>query len=591
MRILSAVASGELQVVSSLLENFPQEVLQQQNTWVSSLLETTLHFEKLEMFKLLVEKFRVDINFKFPGSFEVPESVLFKAVRNDSTLVEGLVNLGADINMVNESSSPLIEACSHGNHNMVKLLLDRGARVDLQAIDGTFPLLAASGRKNEGKLEIVMSLLEHGADINARSKYGETALHRAAADGNIEVVQTLLERGAEISPDETGFTPLFTAIEWDNKEIVNLLYNSDSVSKEDKVKALEFMGASQAPGDLNAAYHYLRRAMEKRYEDPFNILHKPVREPVAAFGNVRESQTLDELDAKRNDQFALIMECLVLQDRLVGRGKMCQLDNFSDIWTFLYDKGHFETAASLLWHGIEFLSIEEAIYLLAYMLEIPLHPPSPVNPQLPAMETGLWCSLRILQRCHENNDESMPHHRQLQELCTKFLYACFQLDFTAEKKRAGERARSLREAEPMCLPEYPSALHAATFLLLSQADDFGLPEYKSIVSVLLSSGADINERDCERGTALAYILLLGSSMPNQKEVVEFLLEKGASPAYLRNDAKVAINYTDDEDILKLLQRYYPLRLQHLAAFGAVNNNVEYEEKLDDKMVTFVRGHE
>ncbi len=48
-----------------------------------------------------------------------------------------------------------------------------------------------------GHTEIVTWLLEHGADVNAKSRDGGTALHAAAFLGRIEAVKLLLEHGAD----------------------------------------------------------------------------------------------------------------------------------------------------------------------------------------------------------------------------------------------------------------------------------------------------------------------------------------------------------------------------------------------------------
>ena len=48
-----------------------------------------------------------------------------------------------------------------------------------------------------GHTKVVSLLLEHGADINAKSRDGGTALHAAAFLGRVETVELLLEKGAD----------------------------------------------------------------------------------------------------------------------------------------------------------------------------------------------------------------------------------------------------------------------------------------------------------------------------------------------------------------------------------------------------------
>eukprot|EP00941_MAST-03F_sp_MAST-3F-sp1_P005436 g5436.t1 len=88
----------------------------------------------------------------------------------------------------------------------VQMLLDFGAKVDARTESEETALhLAASSRRvgNTGGGEIdsnqiIISLLKAGADIDAVSKYGETALIRAAESGRFDVVKNLLQQGATI---------------------------------------------------------------------------------------------------------------------------------------------------------------------------------------------------------------------------------------------------------------------------------------------------------------------------------------------------------------------------------------------------------
>ena len=54
------------------------------------------------------------------------------------------------------------------------------------------PLHLASGY---GKFEIANLLLERGANINEKEKFGRTPLHLASEYGHFEIANLLLERG------------------------------------------------------------------------------------------------------------------------------------------------------------------------------------------------------------------------------------------------------------------------------------------------------------------------------------------------------------------------------------------------------------
>jgi ankyrin repeat protein len=80
---------------------------------------------------------------------------------------------------------------------------------------GFFPLFYAVFYN---RIEMVESLLLQGADINKKFKDGSSFLHKAAQSGNLAMINKLLDNGAEISCNIQGFTPLHTAIFFENKD-------------------------------------------------------------------------------------------------------------------------------------------------------------------------------------------------------------------------------------------------------------------------------------------------------------------------------------------------------------------------------------
>jgi ankyrin repeat protein len=94
-------------------------------------------------------------------------------------------------------STPLLWALEGGyfeDVSVVRLLLERGADINVQSHSGRTPLHWASFN---GALEFVHLLLEHGADVEAKDNDGETALQIAAGEGHDEVVELLQEHGAK----------------------------------------------------------------------------------------------------------------------------------------------------------------------------------------------------------------------------------------------------------------------------------------------------------------------------------------------------------------------------------------------------------
>ena len=105
---------------------------------------------------------------------------------------------GVEGTFANADTSPaqrLSEAAVTGDIAAMKQGLAGGADPNAKDPQSGSTLLAAAALM--GHTEIVTLLLEHGADVNARSRDDGTALHAAAFLGRTETVKLLLEKGAD----------------------------------------------------------------------------------------------------------------------------------------------------------------------------------------------------------------------------------------------------------------------------------------------------------------------------------------------------------------------------------------------------------
>ena len=124
--------------------------------------------------------------------------------------------------------TPMSVAAAEGHTDILLLLLEHSADVDARGNFGQTPLQRASWN---GKLEAGRFLLDHGADINSRDKDDWTPLFSPAHRGDVEFARMLLKRGAKINvlDKEYGSTPLHWAARYANVQTMRLLleYGAD----------------------------------------------------------------------------------------------------------------------------------------------------------------------------------------------------------------------------------------------------------------------------------------------------------------------------------------------------------------------------
>uniref|UniRef100_H2RRA6 Ankyrin repeat and KH domain containing 1 n=1 Tax=Takifugu rubripes TaxID=31033 RepID=H2RRA6_TAKRU len=141
----------------------------------------------------------------------------------DVNAVRKLLDEGRSVNEhTEEGESLLCLACSAGYYELAQVLLAMHANVEDRGIKGDItPLMAAA---SGGYVDIVKLLLVHGADVNAQSSTGNTALTYACAGGFIDVVKVLLKEGANIEDhNENGHTPLMEAASAGHVEVARVL--------------------------------------------------------------------------------------------------------------------------------------------------------------------------------------------------------------------------------------------------------------------------------------------------------------------------------------------------------------------------------
>lgn len=161
-----------------------------------------------------------DPNTPYVDDDGVSHNLLFDSlVVENSEFAALLIESGADIYTEDEHKvTTLLQASHRGMTPIVKALIEKNSKpewVDAASDENITPLIAAS---SEGHLEIVKMLVNAKANVNLKDKDQTSALMAAAARGHTDIVEVLLEAGANVNEQNVdGHTALMFAYNGKNQ--------------------------------------------------------------------------------------------------------------------------------------------------------------------------------------------------------------------------------------------------------------------------------------------------------------------------------------------------------------------------------------
>lgn len=192
---------------------------------------TALHWAS-DRGQIEVAEFLLEHGAEIDCADELGWTPIFLAVQGGHTALAHMLHargasLEATINgkhvrlpLESEPDPDLLAAAEGADLDGMRAAIAAGARVDCRTDDGWTPLLTVA----TGPPELAEFLLSSGADPNAVSDRGYSALMRSAGHGNIAVVRLLLAAGADPSlRDCDGKTARRLASEMGQSACANLL--------------------------------------------------------------------------------------------------------------------------------------------------------------------------------------------------------------------------------------------------------------------------------------------------------------------------------------------------------------------------------
>jgi ankyrin repeat protein len=195
-----------------------------------------------------------------PPASELPPPVtdptgdaFYTAIRTDNAAALGELLKTANVNYVERrgGATPLMHAAAFGSLDTLRLLLDAGANVNAKSYAGATALMWAASQPDKVRL-----LVERGADVNLASEAGRTALQLAAmSGGSSDTVRLLLSKGANAKAvDKLGQTVLQAAVQGtDFGSITQIVEAGVDVNAADMAAGFSPLILASALGNTNAA--------------------------------------------------------------------------------------------------------------------------------------------------------------------------------------------------------------------------------------------------------------------------------------------------------------------------------------------------
>ena len=164
---------------------------------------------------------------------------LHYAVLSELPIVAALLHdATAPLDPVNRDGlTPLGMACAAANWNLVRFLLERGAKPECDRAQPA--LLCAAGISDDDPAGVDL-LLKRRVNVDARDTLGRTALMVAALQGHAGIVARLLDAGAQVGlADSRGTTPLMEATRSGSEAVLKLI-----VAREPGLDVVDATGRS-----------------------------------------------------------------------------------------------------------------------------------------------------------------------------------------------------------------------------------------------------------------------------------------------------------------------------------------------------------
>ena len=566
---------------------------------------------------VLLSNFNVQIEqtgtVKFDGySIEGATALWSAAGAGHFGIVKLLVEYGADVNHPTiTNSTPLRAACFDGRLDIVRYLIEHKADLTIANKYKNTCLMISCYK---GHKDVVMYLLEKGAEPDCKAHCGATALHFAAECGHHEIVEQLIENGATMIKNDNEITPLIIAAECGKEHVIDYLTSLPECSREDKIDALELLGASFANDkenyDIVKSFKYLKKAMKERYKEPSNIIEKNLVPPVSAYDNRIECKTLDELKAIKHDDLTLHMESLAIRERILGTDNPEVPHPVIFRGAVFADGARFDRCIALWLHALKLRqkndrTISKDLLRFSQVFSQMVHLGVDVDfvSLKEVFEHATVELMSDMKRIHKS-DEHAEDTDSLQEVYQSNIHTCiYLLVIMLKLSKTEDEIDDLHRVVYKFLRQKPCLKNGYTPLHMccdsaTIVDDFHVNDVvkfpnASLCKTLVDCGANINALDSRKNTPLHIIVKYAnpiSDFETLHQIMICLIKNGAHIDACNLDGKTAMDAATTGVAEVIIRTQSKICLKCLASRAIKRYKVAYKDVLPVFLEEYVELH-
>ena len=208
---------------------------------------------------------------------------------NDMEKLQALVDKGGDLDISPSSSlddnkeyPPLCFAARRGNYEAVKILVDAGADVNIVYCKNSYnytplSLVFLYGGYSDRNIETAKYLIENGADIGHKTRFGDTVLSRFILisytdenKGSFEFFLYLLDKGAKLEEGPDGHI-VFGACRDECVDFLKYLFENYEINVNMRSKTANqstlLMQTTLYSGEPNACEFLLNQGADKTLQN------------------------------------------------------------------------------------------------------------------------------------------------------------------------------------------------------------------------------------------------------------------------------------------------------------------------------------